>query len=212
MNWDLAGVSGKGDYSVGIAAFWEDTRRMFIVDARVARFTSSTEAAREIVLMFKKWMPVTRCRIESAGGAKFLEGEILEIARSLGVPIVIDWVVPENTADAKKTRVMSLSGAMRADKIQFWEGLPYLSEIYTQFEKFTGRGKYKDDGPDCIAQLWQQYNTQIYPALVPTMLPSGKIVHEEPFEPEIAEPVDTHQDETQYADVAWLESFTSPHA
>lgn len=215
INWDLAGIrSESGDYSVGLCGEWEYPAeqgiygRLFIVDCIMEKFESSTEAAHAIVNFYKKHDP-TRCRIEDAAGAKYCEGEILALAKSLGVNIQISWIPPETTKDAKIERVIDLVDVLKKDKIQFWSGLPHLQDLYNQFMKFSRKSKTKDDGPDCLAQLWKEYKGQIHPALIPRLQPSEVPIQWIPRESPDSEENQIDADELS---AAQDNRFTMPHA
>ena len=205
QNWDLAGVSGKSgvDYSLGISVLWEDTRRMFIFDCVMERFTSSTKKCWAIINFHKKHNPL-KCRIEDSNGSRNLEGELLALSKQAGVNLNIEWVPPENKNDAKTRRVMDLVDPMEKGLVQFYERLPHLEEIKRQFLKFTPKSKKLDDGPDCVAQLWQQYNMQIHPAAIERMQPSNR--------PLIWTVPEVVTDDLENADINWLRTGTVPHA
>lgn len=215
INWDLAGIrSESGDYSVGLCGEWEYPAeqgtygRLFIVDCVMEKFESSTEAAHAIVNFYKKHDP-TRCRIEDAAGAKYCEGEILALAKSLGVNVQISWIPPETTKDAKIERVIDLVDVLKKDKIQFWSGLDHLQDLYNQFMKFSRKSKTKDDGPDCLAQLWKEYKGQIHPALIPRLQPSEVPIQWIPRESPDSEENQIDADELS---AAQDNRFTMPHA
>ena len=214
INWDMAGLSGKGDWSVGMVGVWGHDGRLFLIDCVMEKFGSSAHAVNAIVGLFIKWAPVAKYRIEDACGAKFLSGEITRTAQEAKIqhPFFIDWGVPEKEKDAKTIRIRELASALDKDMIRFYSGMPNLQEIYNQFEKFTGKGKYKDDGPDCIAQMYTAYRDQIRAVGIKYLTPSGNPVE---FEPEFDryhikkdEEVDLHNEELANADADWLSSFT----
>ena len=213
INWDMAGISGKGDFSVGIVGVWEDTGRLYILDAIVEKFTSSTDACWAIIRLFKKYNPDYH-RIESANGSELIGGELRMLAQKANLERAFypGWDPPTNEKDAKTMRIMLLPGALESNKIQFFSGIPALAEIYKQFEMFTGKGKYKDDGPDCIAQMYEKWKNSIGPKAVSFLTPSGAVVDfQEPLVP--AKPdEDPHRDERMNADIELLSGMTAPHS
>lgn len=214
INWDLSGISGKGDFAVGICGIWEDTGRLFIIDAIVERFRSSTDICNAIIRFYMKYNPDYH-RIESANGSELLSGELRRIAEEADLERAFHpgWDPPTNEENAKTSRIMLLPGALESNKLQFFSGIPALQEIYKQFEKFSGKGKYKDDGPDCIAQLYQKWKNSIGPRSVSYLTPSGAVVDFQSEPPNAKdENVDPHADEKMYADIELLESMTAPHA
>jgi predicted phage terminase large subunit-like protein len=213
INWDLAGISGKGDFAVGVAGIWEDTGRLYIIDAIVEKFRSSTDICNAIIRFFMKYNPDFH-RIESANGSQLLSGELRRIAEEADLERTFfpGWEPPINEESAKTTRIMLLPGALENDKLQFFSGIPDLQELYKQFEKFTGKGKYKDDGPDCIAQMYQKWKGSISPKSIAYVTPSGAVVD---FQSDLpvseSKDIDIHADERMNADIDFLSGFTVPH-
>ena len=220
INWDLAGLSGKGDFSVGIVGVWETTGRLFILDAIVEKFTSSQMICHAILKLFKKYNPDFH-RIESANGTEYLSGELGLTDKQIRLERAFKpgFDEPTNTADAKQLRIRQLAGALERDLLQFYDGIPCLEEIYTQFEKFSGQGKYKDDGPDAIAQMYVKWKDGIMPKSVGYLTPSSGVVDFESEGPNTNDrnfnpkkELDPHADERVYADMHFLGRFTVPHA
>jgi len=219
VNWDMGGVyTGRRprqgfDYSCGMAGMFElSTRRLFLYDAVMEVFSSSTDAAMAIVQFFARQLrvgPVGVCRIEDALGIRMLEGEINAIARQLDTPVQVYWDAPDNHANAKNVGISMLAGAMKRGLVQFSTGIPHRDEIFKQFENWAPHKseRRKDDAPDCAAQIWRRYNGEIFPNMVTTLQPSGFT-----FEPEIPEVGDPHADELENADIAVLQRMTAPHA
>jgi hypothetical protein len=211
INWDLSGISGKGDFAFGLVGVWEDTGRLYIIDAVAEKFQSSTDICWAIVRLFKKYNPDYH-RIESANGSELLSGELRTIAQQAGLDRAFypGWDPPSNEANAKTARIMLLPGALERNQIQFFSGIPCLQEIYKQCEKFTGKGKYKDDGPDCLAQMYEKWKNGIGPRAVSFLTPSENVVDfQEPLVPK-KEDEDPHRDERAYADIEFLQGFTMP--
>src|SRR5271157_692877 len=214
INWDMGGVySGRRpkhgfDFSCGIAAMFElSTRRLFNYDAFLEVCNSSTDAAMAIVQFYAKQLkigPVGICRIEDSNGIRMLEGELNSTAKRLGVPLQIVWDATDNTFNSMNIAISMLSGPMKRGLIQFSTTLPYREEIFKQFENWSPQPglRRKDDGPDCISQIWKKYQGQIFPNQVGTMQSSGQ---EFTFEPEVPEEVDSHADEKLYADFSLLQ-------
>lgn len=212
INWDLSGISGKGDFAVGVVGIWEDTGRLYIIDAIIEKFTSSTDICNAIIRLFKKYNPDYH-RIESANGSELISGELRTIAQkaNLDRAFIPGWDAPTNEKDAKTARIMLLPGALENNKLQFFSGIPQLHEIYKQFEMFTAnKGKYKDDGPDAIAQMWQKWQGSIGPRAVGFLTPSDAVLDfQEPLVP-VKEDLDPHKDERMYADIDFLQNMTVP--
>lgn len=221
INWDLGGIfSGRrpksgSDFSCGIAAMFEmSTRRLFVYDAIMEVFSSSTEVATAIVQFYADQLkigPVGVCRIEDAFGARMVEGELTSIAKSLNVPLQIYWGELDNTENSKNIAISMLHGPMKKGLVQFSNTLNHKEIIFKQFENWTPQKglRRKDDGPDCIAQIYKNYVGQIFASQVGTMQSSGVEVN---FEPELPQEVDPHAGEKENADFAVLQRMTCPYA
>jgi len=213
INWDLSGVSGEGDYAVGIVGIWEDTGRLFIIDMVMKKFRSSTEISHAIVNLYKRYNPDFH-RIESANGAELLAGELRAVAATaeLDQAFYPGFDPPTNEESAKTTRILMLPGALEADLIQFYEGIPDLSLLFSQFEKFTTKktGR-KDDGPDCLAQIWEKWRNGISVKAVGYCTPSGAVVDFQ-SKPIAETKTDPQVEDGRYADTEFLGGLTTPHA
>lgn len=221
VHWDLSGVySGRqakrnSDFTMGWAAMFEmSTRRVFYYDAILDVFNSSTSMATAIVNFYARQLkihPVGACSIEDRTGARLLNGEIIEIARRLKVPINVNFVIQPSTYNIKNANIARLAGAAKQGKVQFATNLPQRDEIFRQFEKWSPSHKHaKDDAPDCAAQLYVEYVDKIFPGFVETMQPSDQTFFDpEPFTAPVAP--DPHADERENADLALLESMTVGH-
>lgn len=219
INWDLAGISGKGDFAAGIVGIWEDTGRLYIIDAIIDRFRSSTDICNAIVRLYKKWQPDYH-RIESSNGSELLSGELRIIAQKAGLDQAFHagWDPPTHEDNAKYTRVMILPGALERNQIQFFAGIPCLEELFKQLEQFgqgtkgravSTRAK-KDDGPDCLAQLYEKWKDSIGPKSIQYLTPSDVVVDFQSELPKKEEIVDPHLEEYSNADIDFLKSMTAP--
>jgi hypothetical protein len=222
INWDLAGVSGKGDFAVGVVGIWEHTGRHFIIDAVVEKFNSSTAICQAILRLFAKYYPDYH-RIESANGSELLSGELMALGKTMNLQAAFHagWDAPSNEKDAKMMRIRLLAGAMERNQLQFFRGITCLQEIYDQFLAFTGKDKAKvhDDAPDCVAQLYQKYKDSIGPKAINYLMPSEQCLDFQSDGPNIRdhkfgqeEEVDIHADERANSDIEFLQSFTVPHS
>ena len=214
INWDLAGISGKGDFACGVVGIWEETGRLYIVDAVIDKFRSSTDICNAIVRLYKKWNPDFH-RIESANGSELISGELRTIANcaDLDRAFYPGWDPPSNKADAKYSRIMLLAGALERDELQFFSGIPCLDELFQQFEKFGKKVKNKkanDDGPDCVAQLYEKWKGAINPKSITYLTPSETVIDFQSQLPKSEKNIDVHADEKLYADIDFLKSFTVP--
>jgi hypothetical protein len=221
--WDLATVftgrkkKSDTDFSCGIVAvFQNSTGIMYVADAILAHFSSGRDVANAIIKLYKSgaWFgKVVGHGMEDAAGAHNLESQIFEIARETDVnlpPII--WQKPDNAPNAKNVRIAVCASAMRDGKIVLNADIPYLDDIRRQFEKWSIDAKRrKDDGPDCIAQIWQYYHPLIRPNSIGSMQPSEPILTWEPDAPDgaIKEEEDTHADEGVNADIEWMKSFNA---
>lgn len=221
VHWDLSGVySGRSnrsqsDYTCALAGMFElSTKRVFFYDAILEIFNSSTEMARAIVMFYARQLKINNvgvCSIEDRAGARLLQGEIMTIAKQLGVPIQVTFSMQPSVWGIKNANIARLAGAMRGGLVQFSTSLPFRDEIFRQFEKWAPQHKrVKDDAPDCAAQMWALYSDQIFPSFVQTMQPSDATYYDpEPYSP--VETVNPHADEFENADIGVLSRMTVRH-
>lgn len=220
INFDLGGIfTGRRpkagyDFSCGIAAMFElSTRRLFAYDCFLEVFGSSTEAATTMVQFYERQLkigPVGICGVEDASGVRMLEGELRSIADKFKVPFNIVYYPTENTENSKNVAIAMLCGPMKKGLVQFSNTMPYKDDVFKQFENWSpikGRRR-KDDGPDCLANIWKRHNQEIHPNMVAAMQ-SSNVEHS--FVPEIPQEVDPHADEKLYADFNLLGSMTVAH-
>lgn len=220
INWDMGGIytgrrPKKGfDFSCGLAGMFElSTRRLFIYDAFLEVFASSTDAANAIVQFYQRQLKVDNvgiCRIEDAFGIRMLEGELNSVAKRLNVPLQITWDPPGNVSGEKNVGIAMLCGAMKRGQAQFSTSIPHRDEIFKQFENWSPQSglRRKDDGPDCAAQIWKRYSGIIFPNSVGTLQANNDFTYAQ----EIPQEVNPHADEYENADFALLSSMTVPHA
>ena len=168
-NFDLTSVgstSRLNDNSCGVVAWRERaTGRLTFVDAMLGTFLTSTDLATAMVqLLSRWWSEIKGVRIESASGAPLLRGELLAIAAQWGLEGFdsrVEFLVPDNKANAKRARVFSCAPPLLDGQISFYDEMPYLSEIKKQFSKFTTTSSPKwDDAADSVAQCYQWLATK----------------------------------------------------
>lgn len=221
VNWDLAGIyTGRRqrkelDFSCGLAVMFElSTRRMFIYDAVLEIFMSSTDAAQTIVNFQRRQLrvgPVTHLDIEDTAGSRMLEGEILSTAKRAEVDLTIRWQTACTVMGAKALRIAKLAGAARRGLVQFATNIPQRDEIFKQFKKWRPENKrVKDDAPDCAAQIWENYSEGIRPGIISNLQPSDVTIWAP--EPMPISAPDPHADERENADIDWLSQMTVAHS
>ncbi len=220
IGFDMGGIfTGRRakpgyDFSCAIAAMFElSTTRLFAYDSFLEVFSSSEEAAVNMVRFYERQLkigPVGVCGVEDANGIRMLEGELRRTAKELNVPFNLVYYPTENTENSKNINIAMLYGPMAKGKIQFSNTLPNKEIIFKQFSNWTpikGRRR-KDDGPDCLANIWKRHSQEIHPNMVASMQSSGQ---EHQFIPEMPAAVDPHADEKLNADFALLSSMTVAH-
>lgn len=221
-HWDLASVfsghkrKSESDYSCCIiAVFQKSTGNMYVVDALLEHFNGGDEIANAVVKMYSTAAhlgPVGGHSIEDVRNARVLGDAIDRIAKERNVPIqTLHWMLPDTTPNAKNVRIATLASAMKNGFVFLLNDIPFYDDIKAMFEKWTVDSKRrKDDGPDCIAEIWQHYRSQIQIDSVPIMQTDGPVLSWEPELP--VEAPNPHADELEQADIAWLSTFTTPHA
>lgn len=153
--WDFAfSTKKKRDYCTATNVIWNEKGQMFVTDLIRARF-NHTDLAKAVVSFASKWRPYV-IGIEDAGGSKFLEPTILAEAEKTGIPEVIavcgkiDWITPDNQADAKKVRMAALHPWLTSDRLWFLDKIPYLDVLYSEFERCL-TSHHHEDIPDVIS-------------------------------------------------------------
>jgi hypothetical protein len=224
IHWDLAGVVARGkkksesDYSCGIVAmFQKSTGKMFVINCHLAHFSGGDDIAKAIVKLFM-WAenigPIHGHSIEDAAGSRLLEDSIERAAQSMKPRkwMTINYIVPDQTiAKAKNSRIAVLASAMASENVFIANDMPYIAEIKAQLSNWDiNSQRRKDDGPDCIASIWQHYKGMIEPNAISSLQTEGPILSWEPEGP--IDAPDPHAEEKENADIAWLSNFTCPHA
>lgn len=221
-HWDFASVySGRrkmseNDYSCGITAvFQRSTNKMYIADARLEHFVNGDDMAAGIITMLRTAHmlgPVVALSMEDAVGIRNIESNTIRFAKEMSVTLPgINYILPDKAYKAKNSNIAILASVMKNGQAFILSDIPFFDEIKVQFEKFTLDAKRrKDDGPDCIAQIWKYYGGQVFPLVIPGMEPEGPILTWTPDAPPT--PEDPHMEERADADIDWLASFTAPHA
>jgi phage terminase large subunit-like protein len=156
QTWDFAFSKKKGrDYCTASSAIWNDKGQCFIHDLIRARFTPSdlAKAVVDFALKYRPWV----VSIEDAAGSRLLEPAIKSKAVETGDQNLIslmnriDWVTAETNKDAKKIRMAAMQPWIFEGRLKFAAHLPFLSILYSEFEKcMTGSGH--DDIPDVISR------------------------------------------------------------
>ena len=232
VHWDFASVwSGRrkkseNDYSCGIVGvFQKSTGRLYIADAILAHFISGDDMAMAILRLYKSAMalgPIVGHSMEDAVGVRNVESSVMRLAKEASVPMMhISFLLPDKGDNAKNSNIALLASAMTGERdkitkklgrglVFILSNIPHVDEIKTQFEKWTIDAKRrKDDGPDCIAQIWKHYKGLIHADKVETLEPDGPQLSWDPEPPQLDAP-NPHADET--ADNEYLATDTCPHA
>lgn len=223
-HWDLASAftgrrkKSESDFSCGvIAVFQNSTMKMWIAQVVLAHFNNGTDASNAIVSLYRlaeNFGPVVGHSIEDAMGVRYLESQINQIVKETSKPTDkpfkgVTWELPNNELNAKNVRIGILASAMKSGHVYINANVGYIDDLKAQFEKWSIDAKRrKDDGPDCIAQVWQYYRPLILPKTVDGLRPSGPILTWEPELPE--EAPDAHADEAASTDMDALLSTQYP--
>lgn len=156
QTWDFAfSPKKKRDYCTGATVIWNDKGEMYVLDLIRKRFTPD-ELAQAVVDFARKWRPF-KIGIENAGGSNLLDPTIRTKAAQTGDQQVfatcagIDWFKMDNQKDAKLARMGTLHPMMMSDRLWFLANLPFLEDLYNEFETCLAGGRH-DDIPDVISQ------------------------------------------------------------
>lgn len=203
------------DYSAGIiAVFQRSTGKMYVVDCFLEHFSGGDEIATAIVKLYLTavhYGPILGNSIEDSNGSRDLESAINRIARELGAEMMpLNYIAPTNETNAKNVGIALLASSMKQGLVFVLRDVPFVDEIKSQFERWTIDAKRrKDDAVDAIASAWKHYRDLIEVNSVPVMQTDGPVLSWETNP--TSEAPNTHADESD-ADLAWLASFTVPHA
>jgi hypothetical protein len=136
---------------------FNDKGQLFIIDLVRQRF-SPTGLANKFVDLVQHWHP-SIVAVEKAAGSEFLEPAIIAEALRRNKQYVIDackavdWFKPDQQKDAKRNRIKALHPLMTSDCLFFVAHLPYLEDLYREFERCLVSRRHHDDIPDVIAQM-----------------------------------------------------------
>lgn len=157
ITWDFAFSQKKGrDYSTAAVGAFNEKGQLYIVDLIRNKFNHTT-LAKAVVDLAQNWRPMI-IGIEDAAGSKFLEPTIINEAKNRNLPDVlavcsrIDWFVPDQQKDAKKSRMAALHPWLVNNMLFFAAHLSYLEVLYNEFEKCLV-SHHHDDIPDVISQI-----------------------------------------------------------
>jgi hypothetical protein len=226
--WSKRQVIGETDYSCGIVAcFQKSTQKCFVTQSVLAKFAKGEDMVSAIVKLYMQAMPIGQIiahSAEDAVGVRNIDGYVTAMAKKecLIDFVPLNFILPQKgqstVGNLKNVNIAMLASAMtgpinKATK-KLEPGFVFLSkemnhydEIRAQFEKWSVDAKRrKDDGPDCIAQVWKHYRDVINSDAVQVMESDGPILSWEPEPP--PEVYNPHADETG-ADAEYLESDTT---
>jgi hypothetical protein len=178
VNCDLAGLSGKSDFSCLIGGYFNLVNgQLFVRKMILERFERTFDLITAILHFYQEFDgELGGFRIENSTVTSFLREPLEERAKTMQwlSAFNILWESPERIPNAKAERIFGLKNAIANDKIHFWEGLDNLEELFRQLESFDGKKCVgKDDAADCLAQLWQRFSKSVFlPAILP-MQPSA---------------------------------------
>lgn len=219
IHWDFASVftgrrkKSEADFTCGIICIFQNsTGRMWVVDVLLQHFANGTDLANAIVRFYKTaafFGPIVGHSIEDAAGARYLEDQLMQVAKNAKVEMKgITWELPNNDPNAKNVRIALLASAMKSGHVFLMNNINFFDDVKVQFQKWTIDAKRrKDDAPDCIAQAWEYYHNMIFPKTVEGLKPGEAVLEFEPDGPgEVVQ--DLHADEKEQADIDLLRSMT----
>lgn len=157
-SWDLASTSrAQSDQSGGIIGMLDDQRRWWIIDIILGRYNFS-ERCFQIVKSIHIHHP-RRTSIENVHGLQEnMQEPLVRMSKQLNVPLDLDWIcLGKGTADAKYNRMVGLHPWITEKRIFFLNTLPHLDELIRQFSNIRPQGKGRDEIPDAMSRLVEQY-------------------------------------------------------
>jgi len=178
QTWDFAfNPKNKRDFCTCATVVWDERGGMVVIDLVRQRFTPM-DLAKAVVAQARKWRPFV-IGVENASGSQMLEPTIISEALKTGDPAVIavcskiDWIKVENQEGAKMTRMASLHPYLVNHQLRFVAHLPYLKELYSEFQKCLLYKQTKNDIPDVISRQ-TKYGPRMTKALSMANLPGAK--------------------------------------
>jgi len=157
QTWDFAFSRKKDrDFCVCSTVVWDEKGGMVVIDLIRQRFTP-LDLAKAVVSCARKWRPFV-IGIENAAGSDLIEPTIISEALKTGDPATIavcskiDWIKPTKEDGAKQTRMAALHPYLFESKLRFVAHLPYLKELYSEFQKCLLHKQTKNDIPDSISR------------------------------------------------------------
>jgi predicted phage terminase large subunit-like protein len=147
--WDLAYSNNRGtdftgrsksDFTVGAMGAFDQNNNIYVFDLFRGRFDPPA-IINKFVEAWKKW-PLQRQGIEKAAGHPLLGPGLSAKMRDLGILIPVDWIKVPRSKDSVINEILSLSSLLQQGKLWFVDSLPYLAELYVEFNRF---GKYTHD-------------------------------------------------------------------
>lgn len=169
--WDLAyGQKLKSDFTAGFVAGVDTNGRIYILDGIRGKFLGPGIAYN--IVDFMRRYPLQLTTIEDALNSQYLQTDIDNAARNVGVQPKIYWMPVDRSKDAKINRISRCSDLMMEKKLFISDGCPDIEGIITGFLSFTGSKNSHDDIPDAIS---------FFPKFVPN-IPQGQQQNAEDWE------------------------------
>ena len=157
--WDLAyGRNRWNDFTVGAVGLIDKQGRIWILEIIRGKFQAN-ELAFLIAKAIKDHAPAS-VSIEDSIGAQWLKNDIDRACSTLGVSSrCIEFIPVDHSADAKFERIKAVHPLIVGKRMLFSAGIDCLDDLYSEFERVTGKGGGHDDIPDAISQLlrYQQH-------------------------------------------------------
>jgi len=162
QTWDFAYSVRKGrDFTTGSSAMWNDKGCAFVYDLIRQRFKPNDQAQAVVDFARKAGPALFIIGIEDASGSQNLQSATTEKARQTGNEHVlavcsrIHWIPPEHAVDAKRTRMATMHPPLMEGRLKFANYIPFLEELYKEFERCMTSKSARNDIPDVISQQLQ---------------------------------------------------------
>lgn len=157
------------DDSVIIAAKHDVQMVPYVVDGRGGKWLTPV-LAQHVIEMALIHRPERIWFEKSAAGSVAAE-YIRLVAKLQNIFLPIDYIKVDNKPDAKKVRIGAMTGMLKYKRLKFFVGLSIWEKLVLQSERFTGERKNKDDYPDTVSLMVQQFSAG---ALAMTTRPAHK--------------------------------------
>ena len=179
-SWDFAygQADSNEDFSVGIMGFLDRQRRWWITRI-ICTHMNFSEKCYQVVKAIREHRPLRTCIEDTPGVKGAMEEPIYRQSLIDKVPLNIDWIsTGQGVSDAKYLRMCALHPWITEHRLFFVNTIDCFDEVIRHFRnvrsKTSSGSKLKNDIPDAIARMVQQYSGYAQEVKAPTQSESAR--------------------------------------